>query len=82
MGSVKRGGKTMVQVWAVPMALAILAAVIFVYLFCSTKPSVKKEEGLLAVLLFVIIVCLVYFMAWSICARVSALNALATMPAG
>ena len=52
------------------MALAILAAVIFVYLFCSAKPSVKKEDGLVAVLLFVIIVVLTYVMAWSICARV------------
>lgn len=82
MGRVKRGGKTMVQVWLVPMVLAILAAVLFVYLFCSTKPSVKKEEGLVAVVLFVIIVAGIYVLAWSICARVSALNTLATLPAG
>lgn len=72
----------MVQVWLVPMVLAILAALIFVYLFCSAKPSVKKEEGMLAVMLFVIIVVLIYFLAWSVCARVSALNTLATLPAG
>lgn len=67
----------MVQVWLGPM----LAAIFFVYKFCGGGKK-NRTDGLIAAVLFVAIVGGTYALAWILCARVSALNALATMPAG
>lgn len=71
----------MVQIWLGPMLAAIWAAIFFVYKFCGDGKK-NRTDGLIAAVLFVAIVGGTYALAWILCARVSALNALATLPAG
>ena len=71
----------MVHVWLGPLLAAIWAAVFFVYKFCGGAQK-NRRDGLIAAVVFVAIVGGIYALALILCARVSALNTLATLPAG